>query len=125
MPETDTKQSSVHRIISEVKKYLILQRDLLKIEGVEKLTILVTAFLLLMLFVILGTAALFYFLFAFAYILAPHVGGLTVSFLIIGCIPLLLLIISFFFRKQLIINPIVRFLAGLFLIDSDKQNSEQ
>ena len=112
MPEVDTKQSSVHRIISEIKKYLILQRDLLK-------------FLLLMLFVILGTAALFYFLFAFAYILAPHVGGLTVSFLIIGCIPLLLLIISFFFRKQLIINPIVRFLAGLFLIDSDKQNSEQ
>ena len=42
------KPVSVHQLIAEIKEYLELQRDLLKVEGVEKLTILISAFLVLM-----------------------------------------------------------------------------
>ncbi|MCP9612134.1 phage holin family protein [Coprobacter tertius] len=115
MSEPETSKNQLHQLIEEVKTYLFLQRDMLKIEGVEKLTILISSFLLLTLLIVLGTGALFYLLFALAYVLAPYVGGIAMSFTIIGCIFLLILAIVFSFRKSLIINPIVRFLADLFL----------
>ena len=48
MINNDPKPVSVHQLIAEIKEYLELQRDLLKVEGVEKLTILISAFLVLM-----------------------------------------------------------------------------
>ncbi len=48
MINNDPKPISVHQLIAEIKEYLELQRDLLKVEGVEKLTILISAFLVLM-----------------------------------------------------------------------------
>ena len=60
-----------------------------------------------------------------AYILAPHVGGLTVSFAIITAFLLLLLAVVYVFRKQLIVRPLVRFMANLFMsseeTDTDKE----
>ena len=69
---------------------------------------------------ILGMVALFYLLFALAYILEPLVG-LMVSFAIIAGINVLLIAIIYFFRRQLIISPMVNFLANLFLNDSNKK----
>ena len=43
MINNDPKPISVHQLIAEIKEYLELQRDLLKVEGVEKLTILISA----------------------------------------------------------------------------------
>lgn len=121
----ESGRSSVHQIIDEAKKYLSLKKDLLMVEGVEKLTALTTMLLLLFLSVVLGISALFYFFFALVYVLAPCVGGMPLAFLIVGAIPLLMLVVSYIFRKQLIINPIVKFLANLFLTDSDRQNDEK
>ena len=116
MINNDPKPISVHQLIAEIKEYLELQRDLLKVEGVEKLTILISAFLVLMISIILGGGALFYLLFALAYLLEPAIG-LIGAFGIIGCVCLLILVVLVLLRKQLIINPIVRFLYKLFLKD--------
>ena len=115
MINNDPKPISVHQLIAEIKEYLELQRDLLKVEGVEKLTILISAFLVLMISIILGGGAL-YLLFALAYLLEPAIG-LIGAFGIIGCVCLLILVVLVLLRKQLIINPIVRFLYKLFLKD--------
>ena len=115
MINNDPKPISVHQLIAEIKEYLELQRDLLKVEGVEKLTILISAFLVLI-SIILGGGALFYLLFALAYLLEPAIG-LIGAFGIIGCVCLLILVVLVLLRKQLIINPIVRFLYKLFLKD--------
>ena len=61
--------------------------------------------------------------FALAYILEPLVGGLMVSFGIIAGINVLLIAIIYFFRRQLIISPMVNFLANLFLNDSNKNEA--
>lgn len=116
MINNDPKSVSVHQLIAEIKEYLELQRDLLKVEGVEKLTILISAFLVLMISIILGGGALFYLLFALAYLLEPAIG-LIGAFGIIGCVCLSILVVVVLLRKQLIINPIVRFLYKLFLKD--------
>ena len=59
MINNDPKPISVHQLIAEIKEYLELQRDLLKVEGVEKLTILISAFLVLMISIILGEELFF------------------------------------------------------------------
>ena len=50
----------------------------------EKLTILLSTLIMIVVLIILGMVALFYLLFALAYVLEPLVGGLMVSFAIIA-----------------------------------------
>lgn len=103
--------------LADIKRYVVLRKDLLRIETVEKLTILLATLVMVILAVILSTGALFYILFALAYVLEPWVGGLIPSFSIIAGIYLVLILAVILFRKKLIISPLVGFLSHLFLED--------
>ncbi len=116
----DQSIQNFQQLFFEFKKYVELQKEYAKIELVEKLTILLSTLILVFVLIILGMVALFYLLFTLAYLLESVVGGLTASFAIIGGISLLLIAVTIIFRKKLIINPMVNFLAGLFLNDSTK-----
>jgi hypothetical protein len=115
---TDDKSiENFQQLFFEFKKYLELQKEYTKLELTEKLTILLSTLIMIVVLIILGMVALFYLLFALAYVLEPLVGGLMASFAIIaGNILIMALVIIF--RKQLIISPMVNFLANLFLTDS-------
>ena len=102
----------------EFKKYLELQKEYTKLELTEKLTILLSTLIMIVILIILGMVALFYLLFALGYVLEPLVGGLMASFAIIAGINILIMALVIIFRKQLIISPMVNFLANLFLTDS-------
>lgn len=109
-----------HQLFSEFKKYLELQKEYSKLELTEKLTILCSTLIMIFVLIILGMVALFYLLFALAYVLESVVGSLTVSFVMIAGINIVLIALVLIFRKQLIISPMVNFLANLFLTDSNK-----
>ena len=117
----DKSIENMQQLFIEFKKYLELQKEYTKLELTEKLTILLSTLIMILVLTILGMVALFYLLFALAYILEPLVGGLMVSFGIIAGINVLLIAIIYFFRRQLIISPMVNFLANLFLNDSNKK----
>ena len=114
----DRSIDNLQQLFIEFKKYLNLQKEYTKLEITEKLSILLSALILLSVVIILGMVALFYLSFALAYILDPLVGGLMVSF--IACFHLLLVLLVITFRKKLIINPMVNFIAGLFF-DNDNE----
>ena len=114
----DRSIENLQQLFVEFKKYLKLQKEYTKLEITEKLSILLSALVLLSVVIILGMVALFYLSFALAYILDPLVGGLMVSFAIIAGINILIMALVIIFRKQLIISPMVNFLANLFLTDS-------
>ena len=116
----DKSIENFQQLFFEFKKYLELQKEYTKLELTEKLTILFSTLIMVLVLIILGMVALFYLLFALAYVLEPLVGGLMASFDIIGGIKVLLNAIVIVFRKQLIISPMVNFLANLFLTDSNK-----
>ena len=119
---TDDKSiENIQQLFAEFKKFLVLQKEYTKLELTEKLTILLSTLIMILVLTILGMVALFYLFFALAYILEPLVGGLMVSFGIIAGINVLLIAIIYFFRRQLIISPMVNFLANLFLNDSNKK----
>ncbi|WP_455671993.1 phage holin family protein [Phocaeicola sp.] len=113
----DNNIDNLQQLFAELKQYAELQKDYVKLHLVEKLTILVSTLILVLVLVTLGIIALFYLSFTLAYVLEPHVGGLMVSYGIIsGCIILLVLLIVIF-RKRLIMQPMVNFLANLLLND--------
>lgn len=103
------------QLYNDLKKYVELQADYVKVEFVEKMTILLSTLLIITLVIILAIAALFYLFFALAYALVPVVGSLAISFCLITGIYLILIALLLMFRKKLIINPLVRFLSKLFL----------
>lgn len=108
-------------LYAEIKKYVGLQAEYFKVEFVEKMTILLSTLLIIVLVINLAVAALFYAFFALAYALEPVVGGLILSFIMVSAVFVLLIVLLFVFRKKLIINPMVRFLSTLFLDKSRNQ----
>lgn len=111
--------NNFQQLFQEVKKYVDLQKDYIKLELTEKLTAIFSALILGLLIVLLSIVILFYLSLSLAHLLAPHVGGLSVAYLIIAGIVILLIVLLYVLRKSLIINPIVNFLANLFLNDSN------
>ncbi|NDW11579.1 phage holin family protein [Bacteroides sp. 214] len=117
---TTDNNSNFQQLLQETKKYLELQKDYIKLELTEKLTIFFSTFILAMVLIILGVVVLFYLSLAFASFLEPHVGGITNSYLIVAGIIALLMLLFYLLRGRLIMNNLVRFLANLFLNDSNK-----
>lgn len=112
---TDDKSTdTIDRLISEVKQYLVLQKEYTKLELVEKLTVIVSTLIMLVIVLILGLMTLFYLLISLAYILEPLVGGLKVSYAIIAGISAILIVITILLRNKLFVKPMIGFLTNLF-----------
>ena len=114
---TDKTIDSLQALFTEVKHYVDLQKDYVKLDITHKLTILLSTLILILVLVILGMIALLYLSFTLAYVLEPYVGGLTNSYAIITGGILILGFIIYIFRKKLIIQPLTNFLANLLLND--------
>ena len=114
---TDKTIDNLQALFTEVKHYVDLQKDYVKLDITHKLTVLLSTLILILILVVLGMIALFYLSFTLAYILEPHVGGLMNSYAIITLGILCLGVIIYWLRKRLIIQPLTNFLANLLLND--------
>ena len=121
----EKSNESIQQLISEAKTYLDLQKDYIRLEMTEKLTILLSTLILVLIMVVLGMVALFYFSFTLAYVLAPFVGGLMVSFGLITLFLVLVILFIYYKRERLIVSPMVNFLAKIFLKESEKEKEDQ
>lgn len=113
----DKTIDNLQGLVVEIKKYIDLQKDYIKLDITHKLTVLLSTLILILILMILGMMALFYMSFTLAYVLEPHVGGLTNSYAIITGGILLLTLLVYLFRRRIIIQPLTNFLANLFLND--------
>jgi len=111
----DNSIQSIRQLVKELKAYVEMQKEYTKLELTEKLTILFSSMIFAIVLILLGMVVLFYLSFSFAYLLAPHVGGLPVSYAIVAGIILLFVIVVIIFRKKMIVNPLANFLANLLL----------
>lgn len=118
----DKSIDNLTELFKEVKKYLKLQGEYVKLDLVEKLTILLSTLTLIFVLIILGTMAAFYLSFMLVYVLASATGSLVAGYTIIGGILILLAFIIYRLRQKLIFQPMVNFLARLFLDDSSNNS---
>lgn len=116
---------NLQQLFAETKKYVELQTEYAKLELTEKLTILLSTLILVLILIILGMVTLFYFSFTIAYVLAPYIGGLMSSFALITMFLLVLMALVYHYRQRLIVAPMVKFLANLFLRDANKQQPKE
>ena len=112
---TDKTIDSLQALFTEVKNYVDLQKDYIKLDITHKLIVLLSTLILILVLVVLGMIALFYFSFTLAYVLEPHVGGLMNSYAIITGGIILLGVLIYWLRQQLIIRPLTTFIANLLL----------
>ncbi|MGL4520419.1 MAG: phage holin family protein [Phocaeicola sp.] len=106
---------NLEELFAELKSYTKLRQEHLKLELVEKSTILLSSAVVALTLLLLGGMVLFYLSFTLAHLLAPSVGGLATSFGIIAAGLICLAVIIYSLRKRLIIEPLAKFLANLFL----------
>ena len=92
----DKSIDNLEALFKEIKKHIELQGQYIKLDLVEKLTIMLV------------------------YALVPVVGSIIASYAVIGAVILIAAIGIYLMRRKLIFQPMVNFLARLFLEDSHK-----
>ena len=95
--------------------YFRLQIDYTRLTAVEKVSLLLAAISVSLVMGLLCVCALFYLSFALAEVIGQWIGEEWVAYLILGGLFAVLMLIVYAFRKQLIINPVTRFVTRLFL----------
>ena len=116
--------SSIQTLWTEAKNYLELQKEYLKLDSAEKLSVLLSAVATAAVCLILALAALFFFVIAFALWLAKMVGAAW-SFTIVGGAMLLIITIILLCRKRWIVQPIARFVAKLFISEDEEEDDDE
>lgn len=106
---------SLQELGDELKDYLILRRDFLKLDLMEKLIRLFSISLLVGTFIFIGFLFFIFLFFSLAFLLAPCVGGIVWAFAIMSAILLVCALIVYVLRKRIIVRPVTRFVAKQFI----------
>lgn len=101
-------------LFHEAKEYLELKIEYARLTAAEKVTVLLTATALAAVATLLGFAVLFFLMIAVAHWLGLMMS-MALAYTIVTGFFLLLLVLVFVLRRQLIYDPVSRFISKLFL----------
>ena len=109
------------KLFTEARKFFSLEWDYTKLTAVEKTAVLLSAIAFVAVVIIIATFILHYLFSALVSVLATALGCAWGAHLIAAGILLVLLLVVFAFKKQLIVNPVARFVSKLFLKPEDNE----
>jgi len=118
--DVDMNEIDYKKLFAEARKHFSLEWDYTKLTAVEKLAVLLSAVALVAVVLIIGTFILHYLFSALISVLAGALGCLWGAQLIVAGLLCVLLLVVFAFKKQLIIDPVARFVSKLFLKPEDQ-----
>ena len=108
------------KLFTEARKYFSMEWDYTKLTAVEKLAVLLSAVAFVAVVIIIGTFILQYLFSALISVLASALGCSWGAHLIAAALLAVLLLVVFAFKKQLIVDPVARFVSKLFLKPDDQ-----
>ena len=114
MLSSDKNVETIAQLVEELKSYIGLQKEYLKIDIFDKCVRLLTALALFIIFFLIIIFAFMYCSFAVAYWLAGYVGNVA-AFFIVAFFHVVILILFIAYSKTLIQRPLIRFLTNLFM----------
>ena len=109
------------KLFNEARKYFTLEWDYTKLTAVEKLAVLLSSIAFVAVVIIIGTFALAYVMSALIDVLATAMGCTWGAQLIAALLLLALLLVVFAFKRQIIVDPVARFVSKLFLKPEDNE----
>lgn len=118
-----SQQSSVDTLIDTLKRYAGIRIEHAKFLCAEKLSIILSASVFLIIVILSGVIAICYFSLAAIHFLEMYVG-LIGAYAIAGGVMLLLVLLLCWQRNRWILDPIARFLSRVLLNDNDEDNQE-
>ena len=118
---TDYKVDRLEKLLLELKRNIELRSELIKLDLTDKLTRILSGFLLILFLSIIGLIVLFNCSFALAYAIDTYLHDMALSFVAVGGIFLVLALCIYWMRNRLITQPIVNFLARLLLEKDNKK----
>lgn len=110
---------SIGKLLLEFKKYLELQKEFVKLDATEKMTVILSAILIVTVLLLLGSIVLLFLTFALAHYLGDVLGSLSLGFGLISAFILLLTVIFYLNRNRMVIQPMARFMTKLILTKED------
>ena len=110
---------SIGKLLLEFKKYLELQKEFVKLDATENMTVILSAILIVTVLLLLGSIVLLFLTFALAYYLGDVLGSLSLGFGLISAFILLLTVIFYLNRNRMVIQPMARFMTKLILTKED------
>ena len=119
------QDKDLQNTIDEGKQLWLLVEKYAKLELVEKLTFLLTVFILGGILFALASIALYCFC---MYLVTAHeaqIGNLALSYVIVGGMLLLAALLIYWFRKNLISKPLIRSLMKEYFEERDDDEDEQ
>lgn len=110
---SETKQNQFHSLWAELKSTLKLNVDYARLTAAEKMTMLLTTVTLALIAFVLVSLIMFFLSIAIVRCIATGVGMIWAYFIMCAFYVVVLGVV-FVLRKQLVINPIARFVSRLF-----------
>ena len=101
-------ENVTNNLMTEVKEYLRLRKELAETELTIKVTQLISSLIVTVITIIFLTLAILFFVFSFVVYLRTYTGDIY-AFLIGGAIFILLCILLHLFKKKIIVNPVAKF----------------
>lgn len=104
----------IRNVVAEVKEWLTVEIEYLKLSAAEKISVLLSTIILLIVLFIVGMVALIIFAFALVdlfNLFMPH----ALACVTVGGILLLIVGLMYLLRNAVIVNPITKLITKLFL----------
>lgn len=108
------------KLFTEARKYFSTEWDYTKLTAVEKIAVLLSAVAFVAVVIIIGTFIIHYLFAALISVLTSALGCAWGAHLIAAALLCVLLLVVFAFKRQLIVDPVARFVSKLFLKPDDQ-----
>lgn len=116
------EKNKYKQIANDAKEYLRMQYDLLRLEMLEKLSLIISLVLVIIICVILFLAAFIYFSFALVFWLKDFFGGSMIpAFLIVGGVFLILVFIFLAVKDKMFVNPLIKQISSILFKEGDEK----
>ena len=112
---SDQNVKILERLVRNLKRYVDLKLESLRLDAVSRITMLISALVIGVVFFCLASLVAVMLSFAAVVYLAPIVGGYVVASGLVALFYVLVALLLIVFRRPLIIDPITRFLVSLLL----------
>lgn len=122
--ESKKLSDNFNEMSENVKAYIQLKTDLLKISLTEKLSLITSALLLSIIFFILFLFITMFISMAFIFWFRDHAGPLYLGAIIVAGFYLIIGVIVFFKRNRLFIDPLVSKISQILLEEDDDEGNE-
>lgn len=108
-----------NKLWQSLRSHLKTEIDYTKFTAAEKTSVLLSRILVVALIILVGMAVLLFLSLSLAHVLASAIGSAAAAYLIVAFLLVIVALCIVAFKKQLIIDPVARFVSKLFLSPDD------